>query len=433
MKKKSTLLGLSLATSLSFTAAYGQTTLDAEFRPRMEYRQGFRKPLADSVNPAFVTLQRTRLNADYKGKVLNARLSLQDARIWGNNDLKTNSSKVEINEAWFEYLVSSGLSLQMGRQTLKYDDQRILASPNWSNTGLSHDVLVLKYNSSFITAHAGFAYNNTKDTLLNVSYAYTPKQNYKTLGYVWLSKPIYTGLTLTGIGISEGFENKTNPKNIYPRVTYGGNLMYANDSSAFAGTITGYRQFGKDPNKADGKGYANLDAFFFAIKASYKFLEKHTITYGTDFYSGSSTDINPSKSKTFNRLYGATHSYNGSMEYFSTLPTQGLLDYYGSFNEKIDSKFSVDVAVHSFYFNKNFIYKKQTLHKSLGQELDITVNYAISKEISIQGGYSMYFNSATTTAYYKMRDVDTYSNKWAFLMFTIKPQLYKTPPVPDGK
>jgi hypothetical protein len=433
MKKKRALLGISLFTSLGFSTAYGQTTLDAEFRPRMEYRQGFRKPLADSVNPAFVTLQRTRLNADYKGKVLNARLSLQDARIWGNNDLKTNSSKVEINEAWFEYLISSGMSMQMGRQAITYDDGRLFCSPNWSNTGMAHDLLIVKYNSSFLTAHAGFAYNNSKDTLLNVAYAYTPKQDYKTMGYLWLSKQIYRGLTLTAIGVTEGFEKKTNPKIVYPRITYGGNLIYAKDSSAFAGTLTGYLQQGKDPNKVFGKGYADLKAFFIAAKASYKVCNKLSVNAGTDFYSGSSASIATGKSNTFNRLYGSTHGFNGSMEYFVSLPTQGLIDYYGGFSSKITSKLSIDVAAHAFYLNKNLFYKKEKINKCLGHETDITVNYSVSKEIAFQAGYSVYLNSNATSKYFKMVGVKTYSEQWAFLMITVKPQLYKTPPVPDGK
>ena len=433
MKKKSTLLGISLFTSLGFSTAYGQTTLDAEFRPRMEYRQGFRKPLADSVNPAFVTLQRTRLNADYKGKVLNARLSLQDASIWGNSDNKTNTAKVEMYEGWFEYLVVSSFSMKMGRQELKYDDQRLLAAPNWSNTGMAHDALVLKYASTALQAHAGFTYNNTKDTLLNVTYAETPKQNAKTMGYLWLSKPVYKGLTVTAIGISEGFEKKTNPKIVYPRITYGGNLVYANDSSAFAGTFTGYLQQGKDPNKVFGKGYADLKAFFVAAKASYKVIDKLSINAGTDFYSGSSASIAAGKSNTFNRLYGSTHGFNGSMEYFVTLPTQGLIDYYGGFSSKLTSKLSVDIAAHAFYLNKNLYYKKEKINKCLGHETDITVNYSVSKEIAFQAGYSMYLNSNATSKYFKMVGVKTYSQQWAFLMITVKPQLYKTPPVPDGK
>jgi hypothetical protein len=418
---------------LSFSASYGQTTIDAEFRPRTEYRNGFRKPLADSLNSGLVTLQRTRFNVDYKGKILNARISLQDSRIWGNNDTKTNSSKVEIYEAWFEYLVASGFSLQMGRQPLKYDDQRLLAAPAWSNTGIAHDVLVLKYKSPFIQLHSGYAYNNTKDTLMNVSYAYTPKQSYKAMGYLWLSKQVFKATTLSMIGILEGFEKKTNIKVVYPRFTYGGNLVYANDSSAWGATVTFYKQSGKDPNKVSGLGYANLDANFLAAKISYKIAPKLSANLGIDYYSGSASDINASKSNTFNRLYGSLHSYNGNMEYFTTLPTQGLVDYYGGLNTKITPRLSFELTGHIFSFDKDFVYNKVKTAKNLGTESDLVLNFTASKEITIQGGYSHYFNSGSTAKYYKMQGVDAHPQQWAYVMFTIKPQFYKTPPTPENK
>ncbi|NJM17143.1 MAG: hypothetical protein HC896_18730, partial [Bacteroidales bacterium] len=179
---------------------------------------------------------------------------------------KPNTSKVELYEAWFEYLITSGLSAQMGRQPLKYDDQRLLAAPKWSNVGMAHDVLVLKYNSPLIKAHWGFAYNNSKDTLMNVAYKYTPKQNYKTMGYAWLSKQIYKGTTLSAIGLCEGFESKTDYRTVYPRITYGGNLVYANDSIAWGATLTGYMQQGKDPNKVHGNGYADIKSYLLAAK-----------------------------------------------------------------------------------------------------------------------------------------------------------------------
>jgi hypothetical protein len=418
-----------LVTSISVQKMFSQTTIDGEFRPRSEFRQGFRKPLADTLVPAFVTLQRTRFNADYKSKILNARLSLQDARIWGNSDNKVNTSKVEIYEAWFEYLVASGLSLQIGRQPLKYDNQRLLAAPAWSNTGCSHDVAVLKYKNRFVQAHTGFAYNNSKDTLLDVTYGYTPKQNYKTMVYGWLSKSLYKGTTLSLIGIYEGFEKKTDYRIVFPRVTYGGNLVYANDSSAWGATLTGYFQQGKDPNKTYGRGYAKLNAFFLAAKVSYKFADKLSSYIGLDYYSGSATDISASKSKTFNRLYGSTHSFNGSMEYYVMLPAQGLRDYYIGTASKITSKFTADLACHVFSFDKDFLYNKVKTEKNLGTEADLTLNYTVSKEISIQGGYSMYFNSSSTQKYFKMYNVESHPQQWAFIMFTVRPQFYKTPVV----
>ncbi|HEY4784949.1 MAG TPA: alginate export family protein [Bacteroidales bacterium] len=428
MTKISTkLLLFLLLTSTSVPKLFSQTIVDGEFRPRTEFREGFRKPLADTLVPAFVTLQRTRFNADYKSKILNARISLQDARIWGNSDNKVNSSKVEIYEAWFEYLIASGLSLQMGRQPLKYDDQRLLAAPAWSNTGMAHDVAVLKYKTPFMQIHSGFAYNNTKDTLLDVTYGYTAKQNYKTMSYAWLLKELCRGTSLSLIGIYEGFEKKTDYRIVSPRLTYGGNLVYANDSSAWGATLTGYLQSGKDPGKAYGKGFAKLNAYFLAAKVSYKFTSKLYSFLGLDYYSGSATDLTTSKSNTFNRLYGSTHSFNGSMEYYVTLPTQGLRDYYLGITDKVTPKFTTDLAGHIFTFDKDFIYNKVKAEKNLGSELDLTLSYTVSKEISIQGGYSMYFNSSSTQKYFKMFNVESYPQQWAFIMFTIKPQFYKTP------
>jgi hypothetical protein len=411
----------------------GQTTFDAEFRPRVEYRQGFRKPLADTLKPAFITLQRTRLYADYKGKVLNARISLQDARIWGNTDNKINSSKIEIYEAWFEYLVCSGFSMQMGRQPLKYDDQRLLAAPNWSNTGTAHDILLLKLNLPFIQIHSGLAYNNSNDTLMNTSYSYAPRKNYKTMGFLWISRSIYKDLKISAISIYEGLESKSDYEMVYPRFTYGGNLTLSSDSSAFGGTLTAYLQTGKDPNKSVGKSYADLKSYFLAAKVSYKFLDKVTASLGLDYYSGSNADIDADKSNTFNRLYGVTHSFNGSMEYFVTLPNQGLIDYYASLNFQITPKISLDLAEHLFYFDKDFIYNKVKAEKNLGSETDLTVNYKVSKEIAFQGGFSKYFNSSSTKKYFKMQNTDIYPQQWAYLMITVRPQFYKTPPATTSK
>lgn len=248
---------------------------------------------------------------------------------------------------------------------------------------MSHDIMVVKYNSPFIPIHSGFAFNNSKDTLFDMSYAYNPKQNYKTMGYAWLSKQIYKGTTLSLISISEGFHNKTDYKIVYPRITYGGNLVYLNDSSAWGAILTAYRQQGKDPGKTLGKGYADLESYFLAAKASYKINQKLTATIGLDYFSGSAIDIDAGKSNTFNRLYGTNHSFNGNMEYFSTLPIQGLLEYYSGLSTKITSKLSIDLTGHLFYFDKNFIYNTVITEKNLATEADIVINYSVSKEIAI--------------------------------------------------
>jgi len=166
--------------------------IDAEFRPRAEIRQGFKKPLADTLDFNGIVLQRTRLNADYKSNALNAHLTLQDARIWGQSDKSSGSPQITVYEAWIEMLLTSGLSVEAGRQALKYDDQRLLTASNWSNTGNAHDALLLKFKDSFLQAHAGFAYNNTNDTLF--SYKYNVSGMYQTMGFLWITEEMLPGL-----------------------------------------------------------------------------------------------------------------------------------------------------------------------------------------------------------------------------------------------
>ena len=79
---------LLLATCAAFSTAHPQHTftLGAEYRPRAEVRSGYSQPLAESLSPDLLMMQRVRLNAAYQSKWMNARLSLQDARVFGQAD-----------------------------------------------------------------------------------------------------------------------------------------------------------------------------------------------------------------------------------------------------------------------------------------------------------------------------------------------------------
>jgi len=54
-RKKIRLILIGLFINCLFVSAQ-TTTIDAELRPRSEFREGFKKPLADSLTPAFITL-----------------------------------------------------------------------------------------------------------------------------------------------------------------------------------------------------------------------------------------------------------------------------------------------------------------------------------------------------------------------------------------
>ncbi|CAN0492630.1 unnamed protein product, partial [Scytosiphon promiscuus] len=109
--------------------AKAQFTLDGEFRPRTELRHGFGSIIDEDADAGFGVSTRIRLNAGYTIDAYTFYLSLQDVMVWGENrqllpDDENNSFSVF--EAWADINLGSNFSAKLGRQTLDYDDQRIM-------------------------------------------------------------------------------------------------------------------------------------------------------------------------------------------------------------------------------------------------------------------------------------------------------------------
>ena len=167
--------------------------LNAEYRPRAEVRSGYSQPLAKDLSPDLLMMQRVRLNAAYKSKLINARLSIQDSRVFGeanqkgaavNKDVK--APNLFLYEAWAELVFPKGIAFRIGRQALSYDDQRLLSVCNWNNTGSAHDLALLTYRFNGFKADLGYAYNNDQSNPLTSDYDYGTTSFYKTMAYLWL-------------------------------------------------------------------------------------------------------------------------------------------------------------------------------------------------------------------------------------------------------
>jgi len=424
------ILGLLLL--LSFSESYGQTTIDAEFRPRSEYRSGFNQPLADGTKPAFFTLQRSRLNFNYKGGVVSARLTLQDARVFGETDTKqpatATSGSLGIYEAWAELLLYSGTSLKIGRQGVQFEDGRLFSLSPWSNTGNSHDLAQLRYFAPGFDIQVGYAYNNQKAYNADTSY-YSVSKMYKQLAFLHLTKTIINSLDLSLLGVDESFMKSKKDLDLYHRYTTGGTLQFKKEKLPISIFATGYYQFGKSTPTV------NLDAYLLALKATYTFTQKIGGLVGTDYYSGSGSSIPSTNTHTFNKLpYGVNHSFNGYMEYWATLPKGGLINYFGGVNLKLSKKLSSDITYYAFNLAKNMKVGKVDVQKNLGSELDIALNYKFSAETAVQFAWCSYFETdGTKMLKYKSNVIDTKFPQYAYLMLTIQPQLYKTPVVAESK
>jgi hypothetical protein len=398
------------------SSSYGQVAIDAEFRPRTELRSGFNQPLTDSLKASFVTQQRTRLNFNYDGEILNARITLQDARVFGETDTKgTSTGTLGIYEAWTELLLFNGTSFKIGRQGVQFEDGRLFSLSPWSNTGNSHDLMQLLYKRDGFDVQLGYAHNNQKALNADSVY-YNVSKMYKQLAFVHLTKTLATGLDISLLGVDEGFQSSKSNLDLYHRFTMGGTLTLKKKGLPFGCFATAYYQTGKSTATVD------LSAYLLAIKANYKINETLGIVAGLDCLSGSKSTIEATKTNTFNKLpYGVNHSFNGYMEYWGTLPKGGLINYFGGASAKINSRLSTDITWYGFSLDKPMTVSSKEVKGSIGSELDVVFNYKFSTATTIQFAWCGYFaNDNTNLLKFKKAEVGTKFPQFAYVMLTVK-------------
>ncbi|HCO85092.1 MAG TPA: hypothetical protein DIT95_16400, partial [Arenibacter sp.] len=157
--------------------------------------------------------------------------------VWGENrqllpDDENNSFAVF--EAWADINLGSNFSAKLGRQTLDYDDQRIMGSVGWTQQARNHDAAILKYAKESFQLDLGLAYSQDYDNpsgFQSVGNAYntTGFFSYKTMQYLYL-KENWKNLSGSLLLLNNGFQNfevdGTTPDGISNLQTLGTHLDY---------------------------------------------------------------------------------------------------------------------------------------------------------------------------------------------------------------
>ncbi|MTI87840.1 MAG: hypothetical protein FH748_07720 [Balneolaceae bacterium] len=394
--------------------ACAQLSVNGEFRPRTELRDGYRILNTSQSDPAFFTSQRTRLILHYTTDAYTFKLSAQDVRTWGEVSQLGDTPNVNIHEAWAQLNLSEMTQLQLGRQELIYDDQRLLGSVNWAQQARSHDALRFKYRNgdTDFSLDIGAAYNQAGQNLQGNNY---PLNNYKVLSYLWLNKD-FGDVDLSALVLTDGFQSGADEVNY--RYTYGTHVNYkASDELDFSGTF--YLQSGDDATRTD------ISAFMAAAGATYK-LEDVTLSGGIDYLSGGEAgDSNPAQGA-FSTLYATNHKFYGNMDYFINVPVDalsgGLQDIYLKAVFTTSEDANVSVAYHNFA-SANALADPanagETLDKALASEIDAAFTYKIEKDVTFKIGYSVLFSSSTLETV-QNRQADGLQ-QWAWAMLVITP------------
>lgn len=430
MKTKSKFLLPILLFSLIALPSLSQPifNLTGEFRPRIEFRHGY-KSLADSGADAglFVT-QRTRLNLSYTTTKIKSYLSFQDIRTWGSTSQQnTADGFLSVHEVWVEYFFCKNFSMRSGRQELDYDDARILGNADWGQAARSHDIALFKWKPDSLTMiHAGFAFNQNMEQF-NTNY-YSVPGNYKSMQYLWLNRK-FKKLNVSVLVLNNGIQSPANKNYSRYSQTAGTHTEYKNGS--FAAMLNVFYQTGEDAVKK------NLAAYLCGGEISYTVKKQMLLLAGVEMQSGQSqTDTSNAYTKVdhvFTPLYGTNHKFNGYMDYFyagNSHGNVGLQDIYGKIRFTLN-KFSVQADIHLFSSAANVLDKTnfiesgeyKSLNSSLGMEPDLTVKYKLSDIATVQLGYAIMLATSTMEAI-KTGDKNE-NNQWAYLQITFKPTFMK--------
>lgn len=423
--------------------SYGQLSMSAQLRTRTEFRDGQGAPLPKGAKPALFTSQRTRLNVGYNAYRLKLGLSLQDVRVWGqdastiNRTTTADNNGAMLHEAWGEILISDtaaknkALSLKIGRQELVYDDQRLLGNLDWLQQGRRHEAALLKYETKGWTIHAAAAFNQNKENSSGTIYNSTPAGNssgntnggtsYKSMQFLYAGKKLKAG-NASFLFFRDQFSKyrtdattnvKTFTTGTWLRTTTG---FYINNTwNKVGATASAYYQFGKD---AVGQ---KLSAALLSGVVHYSFSNKLITSAGMDYTTGGSAK---NKSNAFDPLYGTPHKFWGIMDYFyvaSPFGKGGLSDYYIKAKYKATDRLLLSTDLHQFSSAAKISTTKQ---KNFGQELDVTGNYSITKQIGIEGGYAHFFATPllTSPSIKNVRNAKNNAN-WAYVMISIRPEI----------
>jgi hypothetical protein len=463
---------------LAGTYGHAQFTVSGEFRPRLEYRDGYTRLRDSSQSPYVDILGRNRILFDFMNEKFTTRFSLQHAFVFGENNFSSDTitrNTVNIFEAWFRYSFTRGFAIKAGRMDLSYDDQRLIGSSNWRQWGATHDLVMLQWEvkKAGYTGDLGFAINNTAPAQAFLS-SYTMK-NYKYMAYLWQQKKFFDDkLTLSLLAIMDinqrpnlktpwskvtgtdtlpvfntqdsiigyaivpiittGTTIETFPNALYARGTIGGNIWFGHKNLSLFGN--GFYQFG---SLSDGR---KVSSWFYSAIVAYRIVKALKIQVAWEQFSGnnySDTTDQKQRSTGFCSLWGSSHNFYGYMDMFSAyVPTgnhAGLNDLWVRAVVNFTEKTYLEATYRWFSMGYGYLPAKvikpgdlpyQEVKKSLGSEIDLMLVYKPWPNVEVNGAYCIFLPTQTMEIYDGLKPGTSKWAQYAYIMVTYKPVFFNS-------
>ena len=385
------------------------------------------RDFSTSTHPLTFASLRTRLGVDktFEEKV-QLFVQFQDSRVFGEEpNTLVPIDNIDLHQGYVKLMkpFDWDFNVQAGRFEVAYGTERFFGAVGWHYVGRSFDgvrftllpeqwnldlfALTIKESNSYIAnpnpgiypypqepTPATSIYGFWKNTEINNSSKFDIFGYYEIDREDVAEKPDTNKLELLTVG-----------------GTYWGN--YGDLSTILEGA---YQLGSKSGN--------DLSAYLLSLQLFYKTgITKFGL--GGDILSGSDPESTSGDVNVFHASYGTNHKFYGYMDYFINIPNNtynlGLNDVYASANFSPDgSKFNFDAALHLFMSNQsiNIITPENpdgNDENMFGQELDLTIKYAFTKNTNLVWGGSLFFPGQLFKTVYDPREDAAY---WTYLMVT---------------
>jgi hypothetical protein len=414
--KKLLLFSLLFCISLILRA---QLSVDAQLRPRLEFRDGVQRLLPEGTTPAVLISQRTRLAITYQTNDLKIRIVPQDVRVWGdeqNANLTGNfgdQASFDMLEGFVEAKLKDEIWISAGRQQLHYDDGWLISDRNWNQHGSSWDAVVLKTKPAGSDLHIGAVWNNFNQKWSDHLY---PSSRVKSINYLWFSRNIFKKTNVSLLYMNVGVTKNDSSEVLYYRHTAGVRGEHKREK-LYAG-INAYYQTG-----VNTKGKP-VSAMLGAIDVRYSG-EKYLAGLSIAYLSGNSkTGAEMKTDQLFDMHFGARHKFFGFMDYFTNHGAHtaqgGLVDYALTLNYKFSKKVSIRNIFHHFRLAQTNMLTGA--NPDLGFENDLIFQMKTSDWGMLELGYCLYLPSET------LKLIQNVNNPgfahFAYVQFTVNTNIF---------
>ncbi|MBO7446251.1 MAG: hypothetical protein J6T86_07580 [Bacteroidales bacterium] len=425
------LMALMTVFTLQAQEPQNEFTIDAKINTRGEVRVGGFDPEEEASGKtpkALFVMGQYRLNVGYKrADWFEVRLSPQFSGIWGQS-----GGNLSLAEGWFSMRhQKTGLFAKIGRQTLEYDDERILGYDDWTMTAPTHDVLKFGYEGHGHKVHGLLAYNQNSDNVSSgTSYYAGGIQPYKTMQALWYHyetpKSLF-GISLIGMNVGMQSQKTDKPDTTFYQQLVGSYLFFKPSIVSLEGAF--YYQLGKEEHGIP------LDAYMGSAKLKITPNDKYNLYVGYDYLSGDKFFAVPAegtigmiyhdKIRGFCPIFGSHHDFYGAMDFFYVESyvggfTPGLQNLYTGGSVRPVKGLNINAAYHFFAIATNHDYLK----KPLGHEIEFSLDYSFGRFVKVGAGYS--YMRGTETMEILQRVSRNRQLHWGWIMISVTPTLFTT-------